>query len=460
MSRHAACSVVLALLAVSAPAQVRLTTASGGGERQPVISADGRTIAYVAMVGSSREVFTVPSAGGTPVARTSGAQVRVGNGTFDVWPSLSISADGTRITYWNAAGVHVIDTVAASDTVVANANAIPYPQIDETGQWVVYQAAIAGWQEVFLVSATGGTPQQLTTNTGAGRRLPDITSIGSAAHVLFQAPVAGFQELFAHDVNLGSTVRVTQNSGPGNRHGRFADGTLTFAYESTASGQKEVWTGSVGGSTSALTTAAHGGDRLAVPSEDAQVFYQGLAVGKFEVHRIDSNGGNGVVLTASSTGGLRRVGSDAHGHTVVYQSGHNGQMEVFTLRLCPEATFTPYGVHGQPSVGTLSSFQDWSGCALTFGIATSLTGNNSAAMLLSPNQQLPGLPLPNAPGNFLYVQNPIVALPLALDGAGRGTKTLFVDSALAGTAFYQWAILDVPANGLGIVTSEGMRVDF
>ena len=43
---------------------------------------------------------------------------------------------------------------------------------------------------------------------------------------------------------------------------------------------------------------------------------------------------------------------------------------------------------------------------------------------------------------------------------GAATVALQVDRSLIGTAYYQWAVVDRPANALGAVTSEGMEVRF
>lgn len=450
----------LSLTALVGAQQLRLTTGSGGGERQPVVSADGSTVAYVAIVAGVREVFTVPVDGGTSVQRTNGAAVRVGNGVFDAWPSLSISDEGSRIAYWNAAGVHVLDTVANSDTIVAAANAIPYPQIDASGQWVVYQSPIGGQQEVFLVPAGGGTAQQITTASGAGRRLPDVHVDTGGVKILFQKQISGFLEVFVHDVTAATTTALTSGSGPGNRYARFAHAGGTFTYDSTASGSKEVWIGDIaGGAPTSLTSVGKPGDRLAVLTSDDQAFLQSPST-SLEVLRVNDDGTNLVVLSANSTGGLRRVSSDLHGHVFVYQSGNSGgSLEVFQHRLCAEATFTDYGVDGQPSVGQLQGSRDWYRCDVSFRIDTSLSGN-SAALFIAAQPLLPGFPLPGAPGNFFYLQGSVLSLPLTLGAGGEGAKTFPIDAALRGTLYYQWAILDPPANPLSVVTSKGTQVDF
>lgn len=451
-------ALLLAGLAASGTTQVQLTNGSGGGERQPVMNANGTVVAYFGMVGGVREVFTVATTGGAPVRRTTNADALLGGTTvFDAWPSLSISDDGNRIAYWNAAGVHVLDIAANSDTVVAPANLLPYPQISGDGTRVVYQHPVNGDHEVFVVSASGGTPAQITTTSGVGRRLPHIRG----DRVVFQKTVAGFEEVFLHDLASSNTTGpLSTTSGRGNRYARLTHDAAVIVYEALTNpgAIKEVFARDIAAATTRqVSSNSLRGDRLAAPTEDGEAFYE-KSVTNREIHQIDLATSTGTVLTSNTRAGYRRISVDRHGTLAVYQNEANGTTEVFLRILCWAPTLSHYGQHGTPSTGVLQESDDVERCTFILGLDTSLPGGTAAVLLIGVAQT--NVPLPNAPGNFLYT-NPVVTLSATLNGAGD--VAIPVNSPLfrsASSAFAQWALLDPPANALGVVSSRGIRIDF
>lgn len=454
-----ALSTASLLLAVSTPtllpAQTRLTTVASAGERQPILALDAPVVAFVALVAGQREVFTVSTNGGAVVQRTTGADVWVGNSIFDAWPSLSISDDGTRIAYWNATGVRVLDLVANTDTLVANANLLPYPQLSGDGARVVYQAPVNGDHEVFVVNATGGAPTQLTTTSGAGRRLPHVRG----NFVVCQRLVAGAQELFGIDLNTQQMSGPhTTLSGYGNRYARLAPNADSVAYETVINTIKEVSVAALPGfNVLATSQGSLRGDRLPTPTEDGEVFLQANGT-NLDVGRFDSRFGTRQALTTEPLGGYRRPSGDRHGTVCVYQAEHQGFSEVFLRRLCYPPQLSTFGQHGTPSVGVLQDSSDLDRCSFLLGLATSLAGGTPGVLLIGMTQQ--AIPLPNAPGNFLYL-TPIASVGISLDAQGDIVFSLPSPPTLVGgAAFAQWALLDPPANGLGVVSSKGVRVQF
>lgn len=459
MSRLCAVSTAALLVAFSAQtmlsAQTRLTTVASAGERQPSLALDAPVVAFVALAAGQREVFTVSTSGGAVVQRTTGADVWVGNSIFDAWPSLSISDDGTRIAYWNATGVRVLDLVANTDTLVANANLLPYPQLSGDGTRVVYQAPVSGDHEVFVVSANGGAATQLTTTSGPGRRLPHVR--GNT--VVCQRLVAGAQELFGIDLGTQQvTGPHTTLSGYGNRYARIAPDASSVAYETVVNGIKEVSVALLPSFNFLIRTQGSlRGDRLPMPTEDGEVYLQANA-SNLDVGRFDSRFGIQPVLTTEPRGGYRRPSVDRHGTVFVYQAEHQGFSEVFLRRLCYPPQISTFGQHGTPSVGVLQDWSELDRCSFGLGLATGLVGGTPGVLLIGITQQ--AIALPNAPGNFLYL-TPIASLGISLDAQGDILFSLPSPPALSGgAAFAQWALLDPPANGLGIVSSKGVRVQF
>lgn len=83
--------------------------------------------------------------------------------------------------------------------------------------------------------------------------------------------------------------------------------------------------------------------------------------------------------------------------------------------------------------------------------------STAGVLLLGPNYPLP-IPIPGAPGCNAYVQL-LITLGIATNGAGAGQLCLDIptDGTLDGGAFStQWVLLDIPANRLGLVTSNGV----
>ncbi|MDP6425160.1 MAG: hypothetical protein QGG14_10475 [Planctomycetota bacterium] len=447
--------LIVSLFAIATPAMgqlVKLTTGSGGGERQPVVSADGRVVAYLAMSAGTRELFTIPTKGGTATARTTGKDVSVGYGTFDSWTSISMSANGRYITYWNLSGVHLVDTVSKTDTVVAKTFLIPYPRLDTAGKRAVWQSPVNNQQEVFVMDLPNGTPKQITTTSGAGRRLPVV----DGGLVLFQKTVGGWHELFLHDVQLNKTTQLTTNSGPGNRYGNFAPGGDSIVYEAIASGCKEVFVHSLLTSkTTKVSSLGKTGDRLPVATMDRHLFYQSRS-NTLEVYRADDDGKNVVTVTTGSSGGLRRPSTDAHGHVVVFQAANaGGTLEVWCYRYCPEVTLTRYGTHDKPSLGKLESDDYWYRCDLWPGIRTSLF-NYWAVWALGVRQTSVKIP---GTGSSLYT-DPLLLAPVHVPALGGAYARLPVPQAMKGTLYYQWFVFDASANALGIVGSEGTKASF
>ena len=272
MMRTHTTSVLGLILLASAPAQtLQLSTSSGGGDRHPVVSADGSVVAYAAIASGVRELFTVPIEGGTPKRHTTGADLRVGRGTFDRWPALSISDSGRRITYWSATGVHVVDTVSNTDTVVGSATVFPYPHVDEGADVVTWQEPVSGAFEVMTNTMSGvGTPTQLTTVSGPGNRFPHARG----TLLIYQKPVSGIQELFLYDSASKTTKQVTTASGPGNRYGRLSLDGSQIVYEAVVAGTKEVWVVPVATLTpKRLTTLTKSGDRMATMTADEHIVF-------------------------------------------------------------------------------------------------------------------------------------------------------------------------------------------
>lgn len=439
------------LTAVEALAQsaVPLTSGSGIGGRFPVLARDADVVAYVAMVGASRELFAVATDGTPAVQLTSGVDVRVGHGVLDPSPPLSISDDGNRIAFWNATGVHVLDRQAATDVLVASANLLPMPSIAGDGSRVVYQDVVQGQLEVFVVDSAGAAlPVPITTASGPGRRLPHV----QGDRVLFQKLVGDHMELFVHDLATSTTSGpLTSGSGGGNRHGRLLPDGSAFVFEAVVGDAQTPMRYAF--ATGAVTTIAAGtsGSRLAQGDQDGQASYELTGIGP-EVWLANPAT---VQLTSPSRGGHKLPAIDRHGQVVVWQQEVSGAMEVFARRSCWPIVVSHYGSHGTLSIGALQSFARAYRCTQTLGVTTPFSPGSLGAFSFGLPQ---ALPLSGAPGNFLWV-SPVAGLFVAANGTGEVAVSFPLSAAtFAATLHCQFAVLDAAANSLGVVTSEGFQV--
>ncbi|MGE3174879.1 MAG: hypothetical protein AB7O97_19785 [Planctomycetota bacterium] len=435
----------------TSPAQLPVprTSGSGPGERHPVAALDADVVAFVRPGASgARELWTVGAAGAA-LQRTFGADVRVGWSRLDHWPSLSISDDGARIAWWNAQGVHLLDLVAGTDTVLAAADLLPYPQLDGAGGTVVFQAPVAGAMEVFSVDVASGAVTQRTASSGPGRRLPHVRQ----GRVLFQKRVGEQMELFTVELQTGAVNGPwTSGSGGGNRYGRLVpDGTHAVC-EVVRGGQKELLQVDLAtGAAVQLTGLGAAGDRLAAPTDVGEVLFEvGGGGGLFATDPVVTS------VVASAQRNLRRVSADRSGRRLWFQQQSGAAMEVFTLALCGELAVVPFGTAGVPSVGTVLEFASERRCITTLGVDTALAAGTLGVVGIGP--QTAPVPLAGAPGNALLL-SPQASYLVFGDAAGRFELSLPVPPGLQGVAVAaQFGLFDLPANALGVVVSRGFAL--
>lgn len=139
-----------------------------GQASQPAWSPDGKSIAYVqgANKDSSKEIYVVPVAGGTPKAATN---MRL-NLVQPLW-----SRDGKTIVFEQRLGdrAAVIMSVPADGTAqprsLAEAGAIQYVRMSPTGDKLVYSRVLtentSGGSDIYVVPLAGGTATSITTNS-------------------------------------------------------------------------------------------------------------------------------------------------------------------------------------------------------------------------------------------------------------------------------------------------------
>ena len=99
-----------------------------------------------------------------------------------------------------------------------------------------------------------------------------------------------------------------------------------------------------------------------------------------------------------------------------------------------------------PLIGTTYNLTLQDGVASSVAVLVSGTSNTGAG----------GVPLPGAPGCDVFATPDVLELvPISATGTANSPITIPNSGALVGfEAFHQWAVLDIPANTLGIVMSD------
>jgi len=142
-------------------------TSNDQNDTYPTVSPDGARIAYSHVDGADAEIYTINATGETPVQLTD-------NDTNDSRPSYS--GDGTRIAYEGYDGhdweIYTINATGGTpvqltdnDTDDRDPDYAPNdPRIDTRIAYRGQDGSLTNDYEIYTISATGGTPVQLTDN--------------------------------------------------------------------------------------------------------------------------------------------------------------------------------------------------------------------------------------------------------------------------------------------------------
>jgi uncharacterized repeat protein (TIGR01451 family) len=134
------------------------TVLNSGDHRFPDFSPDGTQVAY----SLSNDIYTIPTAGGTPFAVTTAGAAE----SHPTW-----SPDGTQIAYQsNASGnwdIWVIPATGGTATqITTDAGTDTAPDWSPDGTQIVFQSTRSGNNDIWVIPATGGTATQITTDPG------------------------------------------------------------------------------------------------------------------------------------------------------------------------------------------------------------------------------------------------------------------------------------------------------
>ena len=128
-------------------------------DHAPVISPDGKQVAFVSDRSGSREIWIAPVSGGQAVQMTSLGQ--------EMLESPNWSPDGRQIVFNvgtpGHASLYVVTANGGKPRALATGHADSHsPAWSVDGEWIYFTSAKSGRREVWKIPSTGGEPKQVT----------------------------------------------------------------------------------------------------------------------------------------------------------------------------------------------------------------------------------------------------------------------------------------------------------
>lgn len=282
--------------------------AGAAGDRDPVFSPDGRSIAFVrASSWQDQDVFRVEIDSGRETRLTSdhasvlglawtddGADVVYASdrrGPRSLW---RVSADGGKPEWLPASGSDVLHPATdrsgrrlvfeqmrcdtnirrvasapdALETVIASTRRDQFPQLSPNGQSLAFVSTRGGGSQVYIAAADGSSVRRLTDldepQATTLRWSPDSTRIA------FEAWHQGHGEVYVADVASGRVRRLADSPQLKATPGWSADGERVY-FGSPDTGGWQIWAAPADGGVPRQVTT--GGGRAAVESSEGQLLY-------------------------------------------------------------------------------------------------------------------------------------------------------------------------------------------
>jgi Tol biopolymer transport system component/DNA-binding winged helix-turn-helix (wHTH) protein len=311
----------------------RLTSPPPGsivGDWNPVVSPDGRTVAFIRWTGGLHgDVYLIPLVGGETKRLTfdnslfhgfawtpdssqlifssgrSGSQslgrVSVSGGTPERLTAIQMSAGalaisrlGYRLAFvqehvdfdvWRYEVVQPSGKLKLPTKLLYSTRSESGPQFSPDGNKVVFASVQSGTSEIWVCDSNGSNPLQLTslrTATGTPRWSPD------GSHIAFDSRKEGYADIFVISAQGGKLRRLTSFDSDEVRPSWSRNGQWIY-FGSNRSGDWQVWKmQAVAGE--AVQVTKHGG-REAFESFDARYVYYSKGWGIPGIWRVPVEGG-------------------------------------------------------------------------------------------------------------------------------------------------------------------------
>ena len=276
----------------------------------PVFSPDGRWIAFTRDFGSSaREIFIVPSHGGTPRQLTFDREPTYGAAwTRD---SREIVFSSNRGAGGESAWRVAADGGAPSRLWVALGGTF-YPSVSRQGDRLVYTESFKDTNiyayegpgfgtlsnlapESRFVPAGFGGPRGLIVSS----RRDDSPSISlDGEWITFVSKRTGNEEIWISDRNGGRLLKLTSFKGPSAGTPRWSPDGRSIAFDSLADGNPDIYVIDVGGGPPRrLTTGPHGNFMPSWSPDGKMIYFKSDRSGSDQTWKVPAAGGTAIQLT-------------------------------------------------------------------------------------------------------------------------------------------------------------------
>ncbi|MEZ0244542.1 MAG: Tol-Pal system beta propeller repeat protein TolB [Sphingomonas sp.] len=169
------------------------------------------------------------------------------------------------------------------------------PRFSPDGRWILFSMAKAGNTDLYRVSASGGTPQQLTNSPGidtGGSYSPD------GSKIVFESDRGGTQQLYVMDANGGNQHRISFGGGRYATPAWSPRGDL-IAYTRTGGGAFRIGVMSPSGGGERILTESWGDEGPSwAPNGRVLMFFRSASgSGRPDLWSVDLNGNSRKIPT-------------------------------------------------------------------------------------------------------------------------------------------------------------------
>lgn len=223
--------------AIPATGQPRRVTSDGADLSAPVWTPDGRELIFSSNRGGRRELWRISASGSAKPVRLAG----IGENASDV----AISPVGRRLVYGRASYYGSLWKIPIERSkggepirVTATTARITYPHYSPDGKRIAFQSGRSGVNEIWLCDADGSNSVQLTTfgkgASGSPRWSPDGRTIA------FDSNVAANWDIYVIRSEGGRPLRLTTNQANDAIPNWSRDGRWIY-FTSLRTGRHEIW---------------------------------------------------------------------------------------------------------------------------------------------------------------------------------------------------------------------------
>lgn len=318
----------------------------------PTWSPDGDSIAFLRLENDARGIYIVPALGGTP-RKVYSPMERI------EWESgaLSWSHDGKHLIFSDGKTATSPSRIYSLDLDSGSAHAITNPPsswdgdaspaFSPDGSKIAFARGAEGWvREVYVMSASGGAPVQLTSD---GRMIANLAWSADGKTIVFSSNRAGKFSLWRIGVQGGSPERLPVGSEDAYSPSiSLKGGHLVYTQTTSTWSMKRLKLHDPKARIETVWSASEQDSAPRISPSGQQVAFQSLRSGTQEIWVADLDGSNPVKLTSF---GKSLTGSPAwstDGARLAFDARPEGRSHIFTIRLDG----------GQPHPLTTGAFND------------------------------------------------------------------------------------------------------